>query len=153
MHTWFECKVKFEKTLEESKIMTVTEAYLIEALSFTEAEARIVTEMQPFISGEFTVANIKRVKLGDIFFHENGDKWYRCKVNMISFDDEKGVEKKSPVAMLVQASEIGEALNRLHEGMKGTMSDYEVATIQETMLMDVFRYELVSDDATAQIVN
>ncbi|MDO9633638.1 MAG: DUF4494 domain-containing protein [Paludibacter sp.] len=140
MHNWFECKVKFEKTAEEGKILKVNEAYLVDALSFTEAEERIIEEMKPFISGEFSVANIKRVKINELFFHEDGDKWYRCKVNFITFDEEKGVEKRVPINMMVQASEIGQALERLHAGMKGSMADYEVAVITETMIMDVYKY-------------
>jgi hypothetical protein len=140
MHNWFECKVKLEKTAEEGKIIKVNESYLVDALSFTEAEDRMITEMKPFISGEFSVANIKRVKINEMFFYDDGDKWYRFKVNYITLDEEKGVEKKVPVAMMVQASEIGQALSRLHEGMKGSMADYEVITITETLIMDVFKY-------------
>jgi hypothetical protein len=140
MHNWFECKVKLEKTAEEGKIVKVNESYLVDALTFTEAEERIIVEMKPFISGEFDVANIKRVKINEMFFHDDGDKWYRFKVNFITLDEEKGVEKKVPVAMMVQASEIGQALTRLHEGMKGSMADYEVVTITETLIMDVFKY-------------
>lgn len=140
MHNWFECKVKLEKTAEEGKIIKVNESYLVDALSFTEAEDRMITEMKPFISGEFSVANIKRVKINEMFFYDDGDKWYRFKVNYITLDEEKGVEKKVPVAMMVQASEIGQALSRLHEGMKGSMADYEVVTITETLIMDVFKY-------------
>ena len=125
MHNWFECKVKFEKTAEEGKIIKVNESYLVDALSFTEAEERIIEEMKPFISGEFSVANIKRVKINELFFHEDGDKWYRCKVNFITLDEERGVEKRVPINMMVQASEIGQALERLHAGMKGSMADYE----------------------------
>jgi hypothetical protein len=140
MYNWFECKVKFEKTAEEGKIVKVSESYLVDALSFTEAEERMIEEMKPFISGEFSVANIKRVKINEMFFYDDGDKWYRFKVNYITLDEEKGVEKKVPVAMIVQASEIGQALSRLQEGMKGSMADYEVVTIAETLIMDVFKY-------------
>ncbi len=140
MHNWFECKVKFEKTIEEGKIIKVNESYLVDALSFTEAEERIIDEMKPFISGDFSVANIKRVKINELFFNDDGDKWYRCKVNFITLDEEKGVEKRVPINMMVQASEIGQALERLHVGMKGSMADYEVAVITETMIMDVYKY-------------
>lgn len=140
MHNWFECKVKFEKTVEEGKIISVNESYLIDALSFTEAEERIIEEMKPYISGEFSVANIKRVKISEMFMTENGDKWYRCKVNYITFDEDKGVEKKTPVNMMVQAVDIKHALERLTEGMKGSMADYSVVVITETTIMDVFKY-------------
>ena len=140
MHTWFECKIKYEKTAEEGKIVKVSEGYLIDALSFTEAEARIIEEMKPFISGEFQVANIKRARIGEMFFNENGDKWYRSKVNFITLDEEKGVEKRTGVTMMVQASDIKDALEGITEGMKGSMADYEIANIAETLIIDVFKY-------------
>lgn len=141
MHTWFECKIKYEKTAGEGNIVKVNEAYLIDALSFTEAEARIITEMKPFISGEFTVANIKRAKIGEMFFSENGDKWYRSKVNFVTLDEEKGVEKRTAVNMMIQASDFSEALANLKEGMKGTLADFEIASITETLIIDVYKFE------------
>ncbi len=141
MRNWFECKVKYEKTVEEGKIVTSSEAYLVDALSFTEAEERIIEEMKPFISGEFTVANIRRMKISEMFPNENADKWYRCKVNFVSLDEEKGVEKRTAVAMYVQASTLKEACESLIEGMKGTLADYEIAAITETAIMDVYLYD------------
>ena len=140
MHNWFECKVKLEKTVDDGKIVKVGESYLVDALSFTEAEERMVEEMKPFISGEFQVANIKRARIGEMFFNENGDKWYRSKVNFITLDEEKGVEKRTGVTMMVQASDIKEALEGITEGMKGSMADYEIANIAETLIIDVFKY-------------
>ncbi len=138
MHTWFECKVKYEKTAEEGRVVSVNESYLVDALSFTEAESRIIKEMQPFMSGEFTVANIKRAKLAELFSNDAGDKWYRCKVFFISLDEEKGVEKRTGVNMLAQASSVREAWDVLQEGMNGSLADYEVASIVETQIMDVY---------------
>lgn len=141
MHNWFECKIKYEKTAEEGKIVKVNEAYLVDALSFTEAEARIITEMQPFISGEFVVSNIRRARISEMFQNENGDKWYRSKVMFVSLDEEKGIEKRTASTMMVQANDIKEAWEGLQEGMKGSMADYEVASIVETNIMDVYKYE------------
>ena len=141
MHTYFETTVKFEKTAEEGKIVKVSQKNLVNALSFTEAEARIIKEMQPFISGEFRVAGIVPKRINEIFYNENGDKWFRAKVNFITLDEEKGVERKSPTTMLVQACDIKEAREGLVEGMKGSMADYEVESITETKIVDVFKYE------------
>jgi hypothetical protein len=141
MHTWFECKIKYEKTAEEGKIVKVNEGYLVDALSFTEAEARIIEEMKPFISGDFQVANIKRARIGEMFFNENGEKWYRSKVNFVTLDEEKGVEKRTGVNMMVQASDMKGALDGITEGMKGSMADYEIASITETTIIDVYKYE------------
>lgn len=141
MYTWFECKIKYEKTAEEGKIVKVNEGYLVDALSFTEAEARIIEEMKPFISGDFQVANIKRARIGEMFFNENGEKWYRSKVNFVTLDEEKGVEKRTGVNMMVQASDMKGALDGITEGMKGSMADYEIASITETTIIDVYKYE------------
>jgi tRNA-binding EMAP/Myf-like protein len=146
MHTWFECKIKYEKTIEEGKVANVGETYLVDALSFTEAEARIIKEMTPFISGEFEVANIRRMRISEMFPGENADKWYRCKVNYITLDEEKGVEKRTAVSMLVQANDLKEACEALIEGMKGTLADYEIASIAETTIMDVYPYEAAGNE-------
>ena len=119
MHNWFECKIKYEKTAEEGKIVKVTESYLVDALTFSEAEERINKEMEPFIRGEFTVVAIKRAKINEMFFNDNGDKWYRAKVNFVSLDEEKGIERKIPVTMMVQANDTKEANEGIVEGMKG----------------------------------
>lgn len=141
MHNWFECKVKYEKTLENGMQKKVSEPYLVDALSFTEAEARIIKEITPFITGEFSVANIKRANFSELFFDETGDKWYKCKVNFITLDEKSGAEKKTATYMLVQASDFAKALENLNEGMKGTLADYEISAINETAIMDIFPYE------------
>ena len=134
--------MKYDKTLETGAVKTVTEPYLVDALSFTEAEARITEEMQPYISGEFTVSAVRRVNLSDIFYNESGDRWYKVKTNFITIDEKTAVEKKTASFQLVQASEFKEALDVFMEGMKDTMADFEIASITETMLMDVFSANL-----------
>ena len=147
MHSWFECKVSFEKVLENGMQKKVTEPYLVDALSFTEAEARIIEEIRPFISGEFTVTDIKRARLSELFFNENGDRFYKIKVYFITLDEKSGAEKKTAAQMLAQACTLKEAIAVLEEGMKGTMADYTIASVTETMLMDVFPFSF-NDDKT-----
>lgn len=146
MHSWFECKVTFEKVLENGMQKKVTEPYLVDALSFTEAEARIIEEIRPFISGEFTVADVTRKRYSEIFFNENGDRFYKIKVYFITLDEKAGAEKKTAANMLAQASSLKEAIAVLEEGMKGTMADYTIASVSETMIMDIFPYEVEKDD-------
>lgn len=146
MYNWFECKVSFDKIMEDGKQKKVTEAYLVDALSFTEAEARIIEEVAPFISGEFTVKDIKRAKISEIFLNENGDRFYKIKVYFIALDAKSLTEKKTAAQMLVQASNLKEAVAVLEEGMKGTLADYKIASVTETQLMDVFPYEAGKDD-------
>ena len=140
MQKWFECTIKYEKELEDGKMAKTTERYLVDALTFTEAEARIIEEMKPFISGEFEVANINPQKYSELFWNEKCDKWFKTKVNFIVLDEEKGVEKKVANYMLVQANDLKEARELLVEGMKGSMADWEIASISETKILDVYKY-------------
>jgi len=149
MHNWFETKISYEKEIEGGMMKKVTEPYLVDALSFTEAEARIIKEMTPFMSGEFTVANIKRANYTEVFEDETGDRWYKAKVVFITIDEKSGAEKKSASNMLIQALNIHQAIENLDKGMKGTMADYEIASITETMLMDIFPYA-VDEDAKSE---
>lgn len=142
MHTWFECKIRYEKTMENGMTKKVTEPYLVDALSFTEAEARIIEEMTPFITGEFTVSDIKRANYSELFpsEEESADCWFKCKLVFITLDEKSGAEKKSSTQVLVQAADLRDALKKLDEGMKGTMADYKIASIAETAIMDVYPY-------------
>lgn len=140
MQKWFECTIKYEKQLEEGKVAKKTERYLVDALTFSEAEARIIKEMKPFISGEFEVANINPQKYSELFWNEKGDKWFKTKVNFIVLDEEKGVEKKVANYMLVQANDLKEARELLVDGMKGSQADWEIASISETKILDVYKY-------------
>ena len=140
MQKWFECTIKYEKELEEGKIAKTTERYLVDALTFTEAEARIIKEMEPLISGEFKIVNINPQKYSELFWNEKCDKWFKTKVNFIVLDEEKGVEKKVANYMLVQANDLKEARELLVEGMKGSLADWEIASISETKILDVYKY-------------
>ena len=142
MALWFECKVRFEKMQENGSVKKVNEPYLVDALSFTEAESRIIEEMKPFISGDFSISAVKKTKISEIFFNEDGDRYYMVKVNFIVIDEKSGAEKKAASFILVQASDLQDALQKFLKGMEGTMSDYEIVSIAETPLMDVFPLDL-----------
>ena len=115
---------------------------MVDALSFTEAEARIIEEIQPFISGDYTISAVKRTNISEIFWDETGDKWYSVKAVFIVIDERSGKEKKTATHFLVQASDFRNAYDNFMEGMKGTMADFEVASITETPIMDVYREDL-----------
>lgn len=138
MNQWFETHVKYEKTMETGIPKKVDETYLVDAMSSTEAENRTIEEMTPFISGEFEVSAAKKARISELFYDAAGDKWYRCKVCFITLDEKSGMEKRSYSNMLVQASDFQTAVSNLETGMKGTMSDWEIFSITETKIMDVF---------------
>lgn len=142
MALWFETKLRYDKMMENGMVKKVTEPYLVDALSFTEAEARITEEASPFNSGEFTVSAAKKSNISEIFYDETGDRWYRVKVAFITIDEKKGTEKKKASYIMVQASDFISAHQRFLEGMKGTMADYEILSISETAIMDVYPAKL-----------
>lgn len=151
MANWFECKVRYDKLQENgASVKKVTESFLVDALSFTEAESRIIEERQPYISGDFSVSAVKRTKISEIFFQENADKYYMVKWLVVTIDEKPAaigkppVEKKVAVLTLVQAADFEDALKTFMENMKGTMADFEIAQISETQLLDVYPVKLAS---------
>ena len=140
MHNWFECSIRYEKVAENGMNRKVTEAYLVDALSFTEAEARIIEEMNPYINGEFTVSGVKRAGYSELFPSEEdaADRWFKCKLFFITLDGKSGAEKKTPTTVLVQASDLRDAVKKLDEGMKGTLADYVIGSV--AAIMDVYPY-------------
>lgn len=140
MHKWFEVGIRYEKVMDNGKSKKVTEPYLIDALSFTEAEARIIENVTPNISGEFSVRTIKPANICELFRNNQGERFYKCKVNFISLN-KKGKEKRTASYMLVEANSTDAAEKRLKEGMEGTMADYDIEAIVETKIMDVYPYE------------
>ena len=141
MNNWFTCKVSYEKTMENGMLKKVTEPYLVDALSFTEAEARIIEEIRPFISGEFAITGINRAHYSEVFFDYNGERWFKVCVHFLTIDEKSGMEKRTLAKMLVQASNLEKALENFKQGMKGTMTDYVIIEVSETPLIDVFPYE------------
>ena len=141
MNNLFECKVTYEKMMENGMQKKVTEPYLVDALQFTEAEARIIEEIQPYITGEFTIKTVSKAKISETFFNDKGDRFFKFKINFITLNEKTGSEKKTAVKMIAQACTLKEAISVLEEGMKNTMADYSIAEVKETMLMDVFPFE------------
>lgn len=147
MHNWFTCKIRYEKVSENGMNKKVTEPYLVDALSFTEAESRIIEEMTPFISGEFEVSGVAKANYNELFpsEEESADRWFKCKLWFITLDEKTGVEKRTASNVLVQASDLRDAIKKLDEGMKDTLADYVIASVAETAIMDVYPYEADPD--------
>ena len=143
---WFKTKVRFEKMLEDGMLKKVSEDYVVDALSHTEAEERITEEMSSFVSGEFEVKSIIPAPFKEIFFSDNpsDDKWYQAKLAFISFDEKSEKEKRSNVTYLVQAGTLNAAVKNIDEVMGGTMIDYVILSVSETKFWDVFEYKKAS---------
>ncbi len=140
--TWFETKVKYQKTMDDGSEKVVSEAYVVDALSFTEAESAIIDEMSVYVSGELKVSGIGKAGYGEIFFSDvdDDDKWYKAKLQFITIDEKSEKEKRSNVTYLVQAKSLARALRYIDEVMGKTMIDYDVIGLNETKLMDVFEH-------------
>lgn len=139
MANWFESKVRYKKTMENGMIKAVTDSYLVDALSFTEAEARTTEEVRPFVSDDFTISAVKRTKISEIFWDDTADKWYLVKVAFITIDEKTAVEKRSISQILVAGSDFKGAYDNFMSGMAGTMADFEIVSITETPIMDVYK--------------
>ena len=143
----YECGVRYERTMENGMTKKVTELYLVDALSFAEAEGRITNEMEPYISGDFDVVTIKRTNISEIVEGlSTVDKWFKAKLMYITIDEKTGKEKKQAVHFIVRASDINNAHICVVEHMKGSVMDYEIATLDETKIMDLFRYKVNTSD-------
>lgn len=140
----YECGVRYERTMENGMTKKVTELYLVDACSFAEAEGRITKEMKPYISGDFDVVSIKRTNYSEIV--ENGvdsaDKWFKAKLMLVTLDEKTAKEKKQAVYFIVKASDINNAHAVVVEHMKTSVVDYEIATLDETKIMNLFRYKV-----------
>ena len=145
--TWFETKVKYQKTMEDGSEKVVSEAYVVDALSFTEAESAIIDEMSVYVSGELKVSGIGKACYGEIFFSDvdDDDKWYKAKLQFITIDEKSEKEKRSSVTYLVQAKSLARALRYIDEVMGKTMIDYDVIGLNETKLMDVFEHHVPNE--------
>lgn len=143
MQHYIECKVRYQKTMEDGSEKMVNEPYLVDAMSFTEAEKRITEEMSVYISGEFRVDEVKKSNASEVIFSDvdDDDKWYKAKLQFITIDEKTDKEKRSNTTYLVQSKSLARALRYIDDFMGKTMIDYDVIGINETKIMDVFKYE------------
>jgi hypothetical protein len=140
MNTWFECTAKYNKMDETGHEKKASETYLLDAISFTEAESRIFKELQTMVSGEFSVAKIAKTRISEIIPSEKGDRWYKARVAFITIDEENGKEKRVVQSVLVFSDSIKEAFDQIIESMHGMMADFEIIGINESNIVDVFPY-------------
>ena len=148
MNEWFQCTIKYEKTLENGLVKKVSEPYLVDAISFTEAEKRIIEEIKPFMTGIFEVADIKRAHYAELFesADESADRFFKAKLQFITLDEKSGKEKTTSQNILAQAADLRDSIQRLDEGMKTSTIDYTIASVQETPIMDIYHYKEMAPD-------
>ena len=144
MSQWFQCTVKYEKTMENGALKKVSEPYLVDALSFTEAEKRIIEEITPFMTGIFEVSDIKKPRITEIFESKDdaADRFFRLKLSFITLDEKSGKEKKTSQNVLVQAADLRDAIKRLDEGVKTSVMDYDIVSVTDTPIIDIYHEKL-----------
>lgn len=140
MNSWFTVKVKYTKQLENGTFKRVSEPYLLAAMTFTDAEARIYEELGSIIRGEFVVTNIARTDFHDIFYYEDSDSWYKCKISYESQDADSEKQKKISQNFLVNARSVKEAFERLQESLKTLMVDFDIPSIIISPIVDIFPF-------------
>lgn len=139
MNNWYECKVKYQKVDEDGKQKAVSEIYMVDAVSFTDAESRITKELEQFAGlGEFNVASIKTTNYSELVPKESGDRWFKCKAVFISFDEKSGKERRTSSNILVQANDVKDAFETLSKALSTSISDFTIPMIQESSIMDIF---------------
>lgn len=142
MQTWFECKVKYMKVTESGNEQMVTENFLLDAVSYTDAETRIIRQMQQMVKGgEFSIVDIKKSRIAEVFPYENGEWWFKATINLVTVDEDAGKEKKLRTYYLIMADDIKEALARLDESLSYLVIPYVVSSLAVSTIVDVFPYE------------
>lgn len=137
---WYQVKVKYDKMQDNGCMKPVTDVYVVDALSFTEAEARITEHVQPYISGEFQVTDIKRANYAEVWEEQAAFYWFEAQLEFITINEATGAEKRTKQRMLVQADNLQGAMNAVGKNMRGTMTDFDAVCIKETPIVEVVKY-------------
>lgn len=150
--SWFETKIKYQRTQEDGSEKVVTECYIVEALSCTGAESSIIEEMAVYSSGDMSVPSTRESNFKEVFFSDNidDDKWYAAKLQFITIDEKNDKEKRSNVNYLVQAKSLARALRYVDEVMWKKMIDYDIVGLNETKVMDVFEHVALSSSSESK---
>lgn len=140
MKIWYSCKVKYEKTDDEGIRKMVTDNFLVDAYTYTEAESRIYEAMERDVSGEFTVNSISKTNIGELIHFEDEDDWYKCKVSYSTVDGDNGKEVKINSYFLVNAEDIRQAFDRVSENLNSMLVPFEIPSISKTNIIEVYPY-------------
>lgn len=140
-NNWFEVKCRYEKMMESGMVKMVTEPYLIDAYSFTEAEARGVEEITPFMEGEFELTAVSKKRFAEVILDYEGDRYFLAVLELIVLDEKSGTEKKTKSRVLAQANNLQGALDAVNKFMDDAPVDYSIYSVAETAIVDVFVYK------------
>ena len=149
---WFECKVRYDKTMDDGLIKSTNETYLVDALSFTEAEQRFIEEIEHFVRGEYVVTDIKRAKISELFESNDSlaDRWFKARIAIVTIDEKTGTEKRTLQTKMIQATDLRNAVVNLDKCMANSLEDYVIVSVAETKIMDIYRYKVAGDNAKSE---
>ncbi|MBP5318991.1 MAG: DUF4494 domain-containing protein [Paludibacteraceae bacterium] len=152
MQYWHECRIKYETQDEQGKLKRVSEAYLVDAMTYTEVEARILKEQGNNMSGEYVISNIKRIRLAEVLPDpvNEDDPWFTLRYSMISVDEVSGKEKKKNYSSVIQADSCEKAIKRFDEYMNGSVSDYDILAVSRSVIVSCYKMQ-TDATITAQI--
>lgn len=140
MQTWYEVKAVYVKIDDDGREVKAAESYLLDAVSFTDAEARITEQLLSMIRGEFVIDKISKSRIIEIFPHEDGEYWWKGKISIVTIDEKAGKEKVINNFFLVAADDIKQALQRLEEGLSYILVPYQITSLTLSPIVDVFPY-------------
>lgn len=141
MRTWYQCKVKYARENEEGLLKSISEIYLVDGVSFSEVEAILYDRLGSQIRGDFQVTAISKSNIVDVFFYEDADLWFRCKITYLIADGDSGKEKKVVQYMIVSASDVPQAHERIQESLSSMLISFQVPDVVETKIIEVFSFE------------
>ncbi|HEY9117728.1 MAG TPA: DUF4494 domain-containing protein [Roseivirga sp.] len=146
MRIWFQCQVKYAKENEQGLLKNITEYYLIDAVSFTEAEAVLYDRLASQIRGDFQVTKVSKSTIVDVFFYEDQHLWWKCKISYLVVDGDSGREKAVNQFMIVTAADVKQAFDRINESLSNMLVSYRVTQVVESPIIEVFPYEKPQED-------
>ena len=133
---WYECKVTHDVMIEDC-VKTLTEPYLVEALSVTEAATRITAELEG--DGDGTIEGVTRKHFQEVFLEEG--EWehpfYLTKVALTTLDEKSGTEREQTFCYLIEAETLKDAMQRLEAEFRGGVSDWELLSLSKSPIVEV----------------
>lgn len=140
MNSWYTVKIKYIKELEDGRLKSVSEPYLVDSVSFTDAEARMYEEVGSQVRGEFLITGITKTDYADIFYYEDCDEWYKCKVTYETMDADSGKSKNVANNYLVTAANVHQAYERIKESLGDMLVTIEIPSIALSPIVEVLPY-------------
>ncbi|UXP32395.1 DUF4494 domain-containing protein [Reichenbachiella agarivorans] len=146
MKIWYSCKVKYGKVNDEGIMKQTTDVFLVDAMSYTEAESRIYAAMERDVSGEFAVTNISKTNIGELIHFEDADYWYKAKVTYSSVDGDSGKEVNVNTYFLVNAEDLKHAFDRVSDSLNSMLVPFEIPSIAKTNVVEVYPYDAEEEE-------